>query len=115
GGTPEHPTSHGLFLAFSLAAAIGILLLLQAAFSNWPLAAMFLLTIPVSLAGGLLVAVLSGQAAALGADAGLLAVLAFALRQGMLQVAAVRSLHAADGGELRPSLTVCAASGRLAP
>jgi hypothetical protein len=63
----------------------------------------------------LLVAVLTGQAASLGADAGLLAVLAFALRQGMLQVAAVRRLHGAYGGKLRPSLVATAAGGRLAP
>jgi Cu/Ag efflux pump CusA len=115
GGTPDDPTSHAMFIAYVLAAAIGMLLLLQAGFSNWRLAAMFLLTLPVSLAGGLLVAVLTGQTATLGADAGLLAVLAFAVRQGMLQVAAVRRLQLDDRSELHPSLVVSAASGRLGP
>jgi Cu/Ag efflux pump CusA len=115
GGTPEDATSHGLFLAFAMAAVIGVLLLLQAAFASWRLAAMFLLTLPLSLAGGLLVAVATGQASSLGADAGLMAVLAFALRQGMLQVAALRRLQQADGRQLRPPLVVRAASERLAP
>jgi multidrug efflux pump subunit AcrB len=115
GGTPEDPTSHGLFLAFVLAAAIGVLLLLQAAFSNWRLAAMFVLTLPLSLAGGLLVAVVTGRAASLGADAGLLAILAFAARQGIAQVSAMRRLQADEGPVMHPRLVARAAGERLAP
>ncbi len=115
GGTPEDPTSHGLFLAYVLAALVGVFLLLQAAFSSWRLAALLLLTVPMSLIGGLLVALLTDQARTLGADAGLLAVFAFAVRQGMLQIAAVTRRHASDGGELRASAVRRAAAERLAP
>ena len=102
GGTPENPTSHLKFLSFALAALVGILLLLQAAFGSWRLAALFFLALPVTLAGGLIVALATGQARSLGADAGLLAIFVFAVRQGMLQIARIRRLHAQDGGELTP-------------
>ncbi len=110
---PGSPTSHVKFLSYVLAAAIGILLLLQAAFGSWRLAAMFILALPVALLGGLLVALLSGQARSLGADAGLLAVLVLAIRQGMLQIAGIRRMHAEDGGPLTKDLLVKAVSRRL--
>ena len=97
GGTPDTPTSHVKFLSILLAAAVGLLLLLQAALRSWRLAALVMLTLPVSLAGGVIVAAAGGQGAALGADAGLLAVLAFAIRQGLVTVAHLRRVHEADG------------------
>ncbi len=115
GGTPENPTSSLTFLSFVLAAAVGILLLLQAAFGSWRLAFMFLLALPVSVAGGLIVAVATGQARSLGADAGLLAVFVFAARQGILQIAQIRRFHAQDGGELTEAIVARAAHNRLAP
>jgi Cu/Ag efflux pump CusA len=115
GGTPEDATSHGLFLTFVLAAALGVLLLLQAAFSSWRLAAAVLITTPFAVIGGLLVALFMGQMSSLGADAGLLAVLLFALREGTVMVAALRRAQAADRGELRAPLVVRAALTRLEP
>ncbi len=115
GGTPEDPTSHALFALYALAAAIGVLLVLQAAFAAWPLAAAFLLTSPVALTGGLGVALATGSAASLGADAGLVAVLMLAIRLGMLQVATVRRLRGPDGDRLSAELIVRAAAERLAP
>jgi Cu/Ag efflux pump CusA len=115
GGTPDDPTSHLVFLSYALAGLVGILLLFQAAFDSWRLAAGLLLTVPVTLAGGLLFALLTGQLATLGADAGLLAVLAFAVRQGMLQVAHIRRLQTRLGGTLNARVVVQAASERLAP
>jgi Cu/Ag efflux pump CusA len=114
GGTPEAPTSHLKFLSFVLAALIGILLLLQAAFSSWRLAAAFLLALPLALSGGLIVALATSQASSLGADAGLLAVLVFAVRGGILQVRRIRYAHALDGGELTDSIVAAAATERLA-
>jgi Cu/Ag efflux pump CusA len=94
---------------------IGVLLLLQAAFAGWRLAVAFLLTSPVALIGGLVVALATGQASSLGADAGLLAVLVLAIRLGMLQVAAVRRLRESEGDRISPALIVRAAGERLAP
>jgi Cu/Ag efflux pump CusA len=115
GGTPDDPTPHALFVVYLLAAVIGAFLLLQAAFSSWRLAAMLLLSVSVSLGGGVAVAFLTGEASSLGTDAGLLAVLAFALRQGALFVVELRRQHAAEGGRMRPSLIVLAARERIAP
>ncbi len=114
-GTPDSPTSHVLFVSYVLAAVIGMLLLLQAAFDSWRLAALFLLTLPVALAGGVLVALATGQLSSLGTDAGLLAVFAFAARQGMLQIAQIRRLQRRDGGPLTREIVINAAADRLAP
>jgi Cu/Ag efflux pump CusA len=115
GGTPNDPTSHVAFLSYVLAAAVGVLLLLQAAFGSWRLAALLFLLLPVALLGGVLVALATGQLRSLAADAGLLAVFAFAARQGMLQVAHMRRLQALDGGPLTAGIAVRAARERLAP
>ncbi len=115
GSTPESPTSHLKFLSFVLAALVGILLLLQAAFGSWRLASVFLLALPLALVGGLIVALATGEARSLGADAGLLAVFVFAARQGILQITRIRRLHAEDGGVLTPRLVVSAAKERFAP
>jgi Cu/Ag efflux pump CusA len=115
GSTPLAPTSHLKFLSFALAAMVGILLLLQAAFGSWRLAAMFFLVLPVTLVGGLIVALATGQASSLGADAGLLAIFVFAARQGMLQIARIRRLHTQDGGELTVAIVMQAGRDRLGP
>jgi Cu/Ag efflux pump CusA len=115
GGTPDNPTSHLKFLTFALAALIGILLLLQAAFGSWRLAFVFWLALPAALVGGVVVALLTGETRSLGADAGLLAIYAFAARQGVLQIARIRRMHAEDRGELTAAIVVSAAHERLGP
>jgi Cu/Ag efflux pump CusA len=115
GGTPNDPTSHLTFLTFGLAALVGILLLLQAAFSSWRLACMYLLALPAALIGGVIVALATDNIKTLGSDLGLLAVFAFAARQGVLQIVAIRRRHAAVGGPLTPEIVVAAARERLGP
>jgi Cu/Ag efflux pump CusA len=115
GGTPDSPTSHLEFLSFVLAAAVGVLLLLQASIGSWRLAALFLLALPASLIGGIIVGLATGEAGSLGAAAGLLAVFALATRQGLVQIAHIRRRHAESGGELTAELVVNAARERLAP
>ncbi len=115
GGTPNDPTSHLAFLTFGLAALVGILLLLQAAFSSWRLACMYLLALPAALLGGVLVSLITGNIRTLGSDLGLLAVFAFAARQGVLQIVAIRRRHAEAGGQLTADVVVAAARERLGP
>jgi Cu/Ag efflux pump CusA len=115
GGTPEDPTGHVTLLSYVLAAAVGMLLLFQAALASWRLAAALMLVLPLSLAGGLLVALATGETTSLGADAGLLALFVLAARQGMLQLALIRRRHREDGGELTADLVVRAAAERLGP
>jgi len=115
GGTPNDPTSHLAFLSYVLAAAIAVLLLLQAALGSWRLAAMLFLALPAALSGGVIVAVAGRQLSSLGAVAGLLAVYAFAARQGLLQLVGIRRLQTLEASRLTPALVARAAAQRLVP
>ena len=75
----ELQTQQKRLLAVSIMSAIGILLLLQAAFRNWRLAAAALLLLPVGIVGGV-VATLGIGAVSIGTLAGLLAALVFMTR-----------------------------------
>ena len=70
----------------AIAVAIGVFLLLQAAFGSWRLAAVFLLTLPFALSGGILAAFVAGESLSLGTLLGLFAILALALRHGVLLI-----------------------------
>jgi len=82
-------------LTFAIAAAIGILLLLQA----------FFMTLPMALVGGAL-AVLSsaGGLLSLGSIVGLITVLGIAVRNAMTLVSRYRQLEQRDGATVRPVL-----------
>jgi Cu/Ag efflux pump CusA len=79
--------------AFTIAAAIGIFLLLQAFFRSWRLATVVFLTLPAALTGGVLVASLSGGVLSLGSIIGLLAVLGISVRNCILMVSRYRHLE----------------------
>ena len=70
----------------ALAVALGIFLLLQAAFGSWRLAALLFVTLPLSVVGGVLAACLVGGIRSLGALMGLLAVFGIAARNNVLLV-----------------------------
>src|SRR6202011_5949607 len=89
-GAQEEHTSHAAFLSYVAAALIGIFLLLHAALGSWRVAALMLLAIPVALSGGVLVALVSSNAGSLGAMAGLLAVLALAVRHAVALAGRIR-------------------------
>lgn len=114
-GTPNDPTSHAAFLSYMAAALLGILLLLQAAVRSWRLAALLFLALPVALSGGVLVALAADELTSVGTIAGLLAVLAFTVRQGLLLVTNIRGLHERDGSALDRQIVLRAATDRLAP
>lgn len=80
-----------------IVAAIGVFLVLQAAFESWRLAAMTFLSLPAAIVGGVLAAyVVGGGAISLGAMAGLLAVLLIAIRNGLVLIVRYRALEEAD-------------------
>jgi Cu/Ag efflux pump CusA len=68
----------------AIGALIGIFLLLQASFGTWRLAAVTLLVLPLSVAGGVLVAFFAGGITTVGALLGLFAVLAIAVRNSVV-------------------------------
>ena len=71
-------------LGYAAAALIGIFLLLQAAVASWRRAGLMMLSLPLSVAGGVLAAPLAGGLWSIGSLAGLLAVLALAIRGSVL-------------------------------
>jgi Cu/Ag efflux pump CusA len=80
-------------LGFVAAAAIGVLLLLQAAFGSWRLAAMTFLALPLALSGGVVAMALTGAQLSVGSLVGLLTVFAIAVRAAIFQVARYQELE----------------------
>ena len=108
-------------VGFGVAALIALLLLLQAAFRSWRLAAVGAVSIAVSMVGGVLVVLVAGRSLSLGAMLGLLALFALATRFTVLfvcraQVAATQIAPArAHQGLLLSQPVVRAARQRLSP
>ena len=73
-------------LVYSLAAAIGILLLLQVVFSSWRLAILSFVTLPSALVGGILALFLGDGIVSLGALVGFLTVFGIAARNAILLI-----------------------------
>ncbi len=71
-------------LGYAAAALAGIFLLLQAAVASWRRAGLMVLSLPLALVGGVLTAPLAGGLWSIGSLAGLLAVLALAIRGSVL-------------------------------
>jgi Cu/Ag efflux pump CusA len=103
----------GRFFAIALAAAIGIFLLLQAAFGSWRLGAATFVAVPVALTGGLLAALIGGGTLSFGSYAGLLAVLGLTARNGMALMSHYRRLEQDEGMAFGPDLVVRGARERF--
>jgi Cu/Ag efflux pump CusA len=121
-------TSGGRLITLAIAAAFGILLLLQAAFGSWRLAALLFLALPAALAGGLLVVAADGGELSLGAVAGLLAVIGIAARGALVLImelqrlenhpetgSALQRLERATDDTCRSEMVLRAARERFAP
>jgi Cu/Ag efflux pump CusA len=102
-------------LGFAIVAAVGIFLLLQAAFRSWRLAILAFLTLPLAIVGGLLASLLDGTTFSLGATAGLFAVFAIAARSVIALIDHYQRLEQIDGKRRSPELVVAGAGDRLAP
>ncbi|HTK64382.1 MAG TPA: efflux RND transporter permease subunit [Pseudonocardia sp.] len=109
-------------LAVSLAALVGLYLLLQGAFGSWRLAGAVFLALPVALAGALITSLAVGTVT-LGTLAGMLAVLALAVRHSVLYVRHAQRLRGAGdatggaeaGRDFGPELALDAARERFGP
>jgi Cu/Ag efflux pump CusA len=110
-GPQSSPTR---LVGFALAAAIGIFLLLQAAFRSWRLASAVFLALPVALVGGELAGIVDGGRFSLGSLLGLLAVLGIAARS-----CVVLGMHydrlQREGEVVRPRLVLRGAGDRVGP
>jgi CzcA family heavy metal efflux pump len=102
-------------LGFAIAAAIAILLLLQAAIGNWRLASVVFVLLPLSLAGGAVAALIDGGVVSLGSVAGFLAVLGFAARHAVIQIRHYQHLQRREGVAFGRELVLRGARERLTP
>jgi Cu/Ag efflux pump CusA len=98
-----------------VAAVIGIILLLQAAFGSWRVAFLTFLTLPVALAGGVIAVLLSGGILSLGSLFGFFTVLGIALRNGMVLISHYQHLEQQEGNSFGSELVQRGAGERLAP
>ncbi len=102
-------------LAVALVATVAAFLLFQAAFRSWRVAAMAFLLLPVSLAGGLLAALIAGAELSLGSLVGLLALFGVAARASLLSVRHLQESDEAEGARFGEPLIVSGAQERLGP
>jgi CzcA family heavy metal efflux pump len=102
-------------LGVAAIAAVLILLLLQAAFASWRLAAAAFLALPAALAGGVAALLLTGGVLSLGALAGFGLVAAVAVRGLVTLVSHCQQLERAAGEPPGPALVLRAAAERLTP
>ena len=84
--------------SYLIAAAIAIVLLLQAALGSWRLAGLVIVGVPVAALGGFLAAYLGGGVLSLGSFLGLVAVLGLAVRNGIMLIRHFQHLEAAGSG-----------------
>jgi CzcA family heavy metal efflux pump len=102
-------------LAFGLAAAIAMFLLLQAAFRSWRLAALVTLSVPLALVGGVLGALIDGAELSLGSAIGFIALFGLAVRGSIMLVRHLENLEREEGETFGPDLVRRGARERLGP
>lgn len=115
GASGEQQAAERRIVAIAVAVVIGVFLLMRASFRSWRLALVTLSTLPVALAGGALAALIGGAVLSLGSLFGFLAVLAIAVRNGLVLINHLQHLQQHEGGGLGPELVRRGAQERLAP
>ncbi len=102
-------------LGFAAAAAIGLLLLVQAAIGNWRLAALVFLLIPLTVVGGVVGALIDGGVVSIGTVAGILAILGLATRQATMQIRHAQHLKRQERQSFGDESVVESAMERFGP
>jgi CzcA family heavy metal efflux pump len=115
GEAAERQNAASRTLVFGIAAAIGILLLLQAAFGSWRLTLIAFLTLPTALVGGILAVFMGGAIISLGSLVGFLTVLGIAARNGIMLISHCQHLEQYEGERFGPDLVLRGAKERLSP
>jgi CzcA family heavy metal efflux pump len=100
---------------FSIAAVIGIFLLLQAAFRSWRLATLVLLALPAAFLGGVLAMLLGGSEVSVVSLVSFLAVLGLATRHSISLIQHYEYLEQVEGQTFSSDLIVRGTRERLAP
>ena len=115
GESTELNAAQDRLLLYGSAAAVAILLLLQAAFGSLRLAILSFLLLPMALVGGVLAVKLGDGVLSLGSLVGFLTVFGIAARNGILMISHFQYLERFEGATLGPALVLRGAKERLAP
>jgi CzcA family heavy metal efflux pump len=110
----ERQAVESRILSITIAAILGIFLLLQASFASWRLALIGFLALPAAIAGGVLAVLVTGATISLGSLVGLIAVLGIAARNGLLLINHYQGLER-DGMPFGRELVMRGARERLVP
>ena len=111
----ERQAAERQVLIYSIAAGIGILLLLQVVFASWRLAILAFITLPSALVGGVLATWLSDGNVSIGSLVGFLAVFGIAARNVILLIHHCQHLEKHEGETFGLKMVVRGAKERLAP
>ncbi|HVL26296.1 MAG TPA: efflux RND transporter permease subunit, partial [Thermomicrobiales bacterium] len=112
----ERQSAQTRLMYFSIAAAVGVFLLLQISFSSFRLALLSFLTLPSALVGGVLAAYFFGDGIiSLGSLVGFLTVLGIAARNGIMMITHFQHLEREEGETFGPELVLRGAKERLSP
>ena len=111
----ERQHAQDRLLLFGVGSAIGVLLLLGAAFGNWKLAILSFLTLPSALVGGVLAAYAGDGVISLGSLVGFLTVFGIAARNGIMLISHFQYLEDHEGESFGPDLVLRGARERIAP
>jgi Cu/Ag efflux pump CusA len=113
GDAAQQQSNHLRVAAIAAVVILLSFLILQAATGSWGLAAVLLVTLPVAVAGGVLVAPLVGGVRSIGVLVALFAILALAIRQAVVFIRRARELGAQPGAS--PADSVRQAVREFAP
>ena len=111
----ERQAAQQRLMAFAVAAAVGVLLLLQASFGSWRLATLSFLTLPIALVGGVIAACLGTGIISLGSLVGFLTVLGIVARNGIMLISHYQHLERFEGVPFGPELVLRGALERVVP
>ena len=105
----------GRLITIAAAVAIGMLLLLQAFFGSWRLAALAVLVLPLGVTGGLLALAATGGKLSFGAYIALFAIFGLGARSAVALLDGMRRLQREEPDLRGPALVAHAARDRVAP
>jgi Cu/Ag efflux pump CusA len=115
GGWSERRAAFTQLLAVGLAAAVMMLLLLQAAFRSWRMAGIAFVALPLTLVGGLVAVLFTGGTVTLGVLAGMVAILGLAARTAVASVGHLLYLQRQERMEWGADLLLRGTRDRIAP
>jgi CzcA family heavy metal efflux pump len=95
----ERRAALGSLYSYLIAAAVGIVLLLQAALGSWRLAGLVIIGMPVAALGGFLSAYVGGSVISLGAFIGIVAILGLAVRNGIMLIRQIQALEQREAAQ----------------